>query len=157
MSAAAAPCPWPIGELLPHGPAMTLIDRALSWDRQSFVGEARIGPDHPFCEGDHVPAYVGIEIMAQACAAFVGADAKSRDEPVRIGLLLGSRRYETRLARFPIGLDLRVSVAPVYRDDRIAMFDGRLTSPQGEVAEAQLVVYQPQDLAAVLAGGKDMT
>src|SRR5262249_45980544 len=62
----------PIGELLRHGPEMTLIDRLVSYDQQKSVAAVEIGPASRFFDGDGVPGWVGIEYMAQAIAAHVG-------------------------------------------------------------------------------------
>ena len=83
-----------IRSLVPHAGAMLLLDRVVSADADNLLAEVRIRSDSLFCNGDGVGVWVGIEYMAQAIAAWAGYIARSRGEPVKLGFLLGTRRYE---------------------------------------------------------------
>ena len=48
--------------------------------------------------------------MAQAIAAWAGYTAQLRGEPVKLGFLLGTRRYESSRPIFVLGSLLRVHV-----------------------------------------------
>ena len=52
-------------------------------------------------------AWVGLEYMAQAIGAYAGYTARLRGEPVRIGYLLGTRRYECKPAKLRLGQPAR--------------------------------------------------
>ncbi len=72
----------PIGELLPHGPEMTLIDRLVEYSPQRSVATVTIERHSRFfAEPNGVPAWVGIEYMAQTIAARAGYEARLRGEP----------------------------------------------------------------------------
>ncbi len=59
-----------IARLVPHGGAMCLLDRALSWDAESIAGEAdrHRDPDNPLRRDGRLPAVCGVEYALQAMA-----------------------------------------------------------------------------------------
>lgn len=133
-----------IEALLPHRRPMILLDEVIDCDDATLTAVVSIGPSSLFLEGDGVPGHVGIEYMAQACGAFAGAEALRRGEAVRIGFLLGTRRYIMHAPRFGLGERLTVLVTLGYRDESMATFDGRIDIAGKLAAEARLTVYQPQ-------------
>lgn len=145
-------CCDPVAALLPHEPPMILLDEVLRCDETSLVAAATITRASLFLEPEGVPAYVGIEYMAQACGAYAGAIARAEGEPVRIGFLLGTRRYETAAPWFRVGDRLTVSVSVIYRDSEMGAFDCRIERGGELLAAAQLNLYQPKDAHHVLAG-----
>ncbi|MGE5626204.1 MAG: hypothetical protein ACM3ZT_11720 [Bacillota bacterium] len=98
-----------ITELLPHrGPAV-LLDTVLEDTPDKIRARARIGADHPyFVAGRGVPAWVGIELMAQAAAAHAGLKARLSQKPPNAGMLLGTRRFEALEPWFREGMELEV-------------------------------------------------
>lgn len=147
------PCPTPVAELLPHAPPMVLLDAVLGWEPGAATAAVTIRPGIPFFEdGRGVPAHVGIEYMAQTCGAYAGLEGLRLGQPVRLGFLLGTRRYRARLDWFRPGERLEIGVAEVFRDHSMGVFDCRILCGGREVAAAQLNVYQPEDAAVVLAG-----
>lgn len=144
------PCPWPISDLLLHRPPMLLLDEALGYDDDEAVTRAVIRPDHLFADARGVPAHVGIELMAQSCAVFVGAHARASGAGVRLGFLLGTRRYEADEDGFRIGDDLRITARVLFRDAEMGMFDCRIERDGRRIAAAQLTVFQPHDVQTVL-------
>jgi predicted hotdog family 3-hydroxylacyl-ACP dehydratase len=132
---------------------MVLLDRVLEWDAQSIATGLTIGPSTRFLDPGHgIPAHVGLEWMAQACGLFAGLEAKAQNEPVRLGFLLGTRRYQSARPYFPEGASLTVAAQLVLREGGMAVFDCRIVADDGsEEAAAQLTVYQPEDAESVLA------
>ena len=132
----------PLRELLPHGPESTLLDRLVAYDERKSVAVVDIGPHSAFFDGEAVPAWVGIEFMAQAVAAHAGFEARLRGEPPAVGFLLGTRSYENRIAAFPAGSRLTVTVEPLWIEAGVAAF--RCTIALDEiVAEAVVNTYRP--------------
>src|SRR5262245_7177162 len=84
----------PVEELIPHSPPMVLLDRILTYDDTSLSAEVTIHARSMFHESaiDGVPAWIGIEYMAQAISALSGLRSRERNQPVKLGLLLGSRK-----------------------------------------------------------------
>ena len=133
-----------IRSLVPHAGPMVLIDRVVSVDEESLCAEVRIRSDGMFYADGGVGAWVGLEFMAQAIGAFAGYTARQRGEPVRIGFLLGTRRYECRRPNFPLGSVLKVDVRRVLQSENgLASFECRIDDLQGQVATASLTVFQP--------------
>ncbi len=135
--------PWPIERLLPHAAPMLLLDEALRYDEDSVTAAVTLGPDHLFATPDGVPAHLGIELMAQTCGIWAGAHAMASGGAVRVGYLLGSRRYTAARPWFRIGERLEITATVVFRDQGMGVFDCLIFSDGETVAEAQLSVYQP--------------
>lgn len=142
----------PVLDLLPHGPELMLLDRVLAKDADAVVVAVAIGADSLFAVAGHgVPAHVGLEYMAQACGVLAGLEAQSRGETVRVGFLLGTRRYRAARPWFTIGERLEVTARLVLRDGPMAVFDCRIEAAGAELATAQLTVYQPDTTAEAAA------
>ena len=112
----------PIGELLPHGPEMTLIERLIEYSPQRSVATAVLTPRSRFAEAGGVPAWVGVEYMAQTIAAHAGYEGRLRGQPPAIGFLLGTRAYRSELGVFPHGATLTISVEPLVTDGKLGAF-----------------------------------
>jgi predicted hotdog family 3-hydroxylacyl-ACP dehydratase len=66
----------PIGELLPHAGAMILLDGIEQLERERIVCTKLVRGDELFAEADgQLPAWLGVELMAQTIAAWAGAHA----------------------------------------------------------------------------------
>lgn len=144
------PCPWPTDALLPHAAPMLLLDRAEAFSAVCAVAIAEIRPNHPLGGEEGVPAHIGIELMAQTCGVHVGALARKAGDPVRLGFLLGSRDYASKVASFPYGTDLRIEVTSVFSDDGMAVYACRIDIDGVVVATANLNLYQPKNLSSIL-------
>jgi len=139
----------PIGELVPHGPPMCLLDRVLAYATDTLDAEVAIAPASMFCTGGQVGAWVGIEYMAQAVAAFAGMQARARGEAVRVGLLLGTRRYTCSVAASPVGTVLRVRAHRVLQGENgLGAFECRIEDAAAGtlLAEASITVFQPENV-----------
>lgn len=149
----------PIAELLPHSGQMILLDRVLAADGENLCAEVCIRANSQFCDGRQVGAWVGIEYMAQAIAAHAGWLACQRGAPVRIGFLLGSRKYVAQRPGFAVGSVLRVHVQRTLQGDNgLAAFECRIEEfgPDAvpvTLATALVTVFQPANVNEFLSGG----
>lgn len=131
---------------IPQRGGMRLIDRVLEVDAQRSVAELQVPADGLFVRGGAVPAWIGIEYMAQTVSAWAGGRARRSGGGPRVGLLLGSRRYESRVAAFPAGARLRVeAVCELMGDNGLGVFDCRIHMDGTEVATARISVFDPPD------------
>jgi predicted hotdog family 3-hydroxylacyl-ACP dehydratase len=137
-------CPYPVAELLPHEAPMILLDDVIEYDATSLRAAVAISASSLFATPDGVPAYIGLEYMAQACGAHAGALAREAGGPVRIGFLLGTRQYTMNRAWFRAGERLDVSVSMTYSDTEMGSFACRIEIAGDTVAAAQLNVIQPR-------------
>jgi predicted hotdog family 3-hydroxylacyl-ACP dehydratase len=143
----------PIGELLPHGPEMTLIERLAEYWPQRSVATATITAHSRFAAAGGVPAWAGIEYMAQTIAAHAGYEARLRGEPPTIGFLLGTRAYRSEVGVLPLGATLTISVEPLVVDAKLGAFQCAIAIDR-IVATAVVNTYQPTaDELAVAAHG----
>lgn len=143
-----------VEDLVPHRGAMSLLDSidgyGADWLRASVTPQ----PGNLFATADGVPAWVGIEYMAQAASAFAGIEQVQRGERPSIGLLIGARYYRCMQDHFPFGATLDVFVTIAMRDtEDFAAYDCRLSLAGREIAECTLKAYRPRDLGPLLAEG----
>jgi predicted hotdog family 3-hydroxylacyl-ACP dehydratase len=143
-----------IRSVLPHAGSMVLLDRIISVDEDTLCAEVGIRPDTLFCGPDGVGAWVGIEYMAQAIAAWAGCNAQLRGEPVKLGFLLGTKRYECSRPIFVLGSLLRVRVQRLFQNENgLGSFECRIDDTQVRLATATVTVFQPLNVDDVLQGG----
>lgn len=141
----------PVESLVPHRGVVLLLDRIVSMDDDRAVAEADLRPDGLFVRGNAVPAWVGVEYMAQTVAAWAGARARRAGGPVKIGLLLGSRRYEALRPQFPVGACLRIEAeCELIGENGLGMFSCRILIGDETVASAKVSVFEPPGGAAFL-------
>jgi predicted hotdog family 3-hydroxylacyl-ACP dehydratase len=133
-------------DLLPHAPPMVLLDRVVDWTETTVTAALTIRPETPFFEPRRgVPSHVGIEWMAQACGLFAGLEAKSTGQPVRLGFLLGTRRYRAERFWFIEGEQPVISARLSFRERGMAVFDCHIAVVGVDAASAQLTLFQPED------------
>lgn len=144
-------CRYSPADLLPHAAPMILVDRVLDWSADGARAAVRVGPATPFLDpGRGVPVHVGLEWMAQTCGLFAGLEAREQNAPIRLGFLLGTRRYQADLDYFAEGASFEIEVRLLLREGGMAQFDCRILAADGhEAATARLSVYQPQDADGV--------
>lgn len=131
-----------IAALIPHSGKMVLLDRIIDYDEQTLSAELVVRPDGLLGDEKTVPAWAGIEYMAQAVAAYVGIRSKLAGEPIKLGFLLGTRRYASNVPCFDVGTVLMIQVKNIIQDDKLGVFDCRIHGKGIEIS-ANLNVYQP--------------
>ncbi|MDR7269605.1 putative hotdog family 3-hydroxylacyl-ACP dehydratase [Pelomonas saccharophila] len=143
----------PVTELVPHQGPMSLLDRVIAAEGERLSAEVVVPAVGLFSHDGGVGAWVGIEYMAQAVAAWAGWQARQIGEAPRIGLLLGTRRYRCDVARFAPGQRLRIDIERGYQaDNGLGQFDCRIHADGVELASALLTVFGPKDPSAFLNG-----
>ncbi|MEQ1527894.1 MAG: hotdog family protein [Methylococcales bacterium] len=129
--------------LIPHSGAMVLLDSVIDYDQHRLSASLIVSGDGLLAGDEYsVPAWLGIEYMAQTIGAYAGVLAKQANEPIRLGFLLGTRRYCSNVPVFKVGAVLTVQVARIFQDDDLSVFDCRIFGDGVEVS-ANLNVYQP--------------
>jgi predicted hotdog family 3-hydroxylacyl-ACP dehydratase len=148
-----------IRTLVPHAGPMVLLDRVLEADAGRLVAEVRIHPRSLFFDAVQggVGSWVGVEYMAQAIAAHAGFVARGQGQPVRVGFLLGARRYSAHAPLFADGVVLRVEVVQEMRaENGLGAFECRIATGEQQgsevLASATLTVYQPGDIKEFMQG-----
>ncbi|AZF40614.1 3-hydroxydecanoyl-(ACP) dehydratase [Pseudomonas sp. R1-43-08] len=149
---------WPLAELLPHAGDMILIDQVLSFDEEQVHTRLTVKPGGLFNRADgSLPAWVGIELMAQSVAAYAGCRARQQGLAVELGFLLGTRKFECNVEHFPVGTELNIHGLRSLEDDNgMGVFECHLTGDAIQ-ASARLNVFRPPQAANYLAETKDET
>jgi predicted hotdog family 3-hydroxylacyl-ACP dehydratase len=144
-----------IRTLLPHSGQMVLLERLLSVADETLSAEVRLHPGSVLAGEAGVGAWVGIEYMAQAIAAHAGWLAQQRGEPVKVGMLLGTRKYVASVDAFPPNCVLHVHVQRVLlAENGLGAFDCRIDLAGGAtLATATVTVFQPENFDQFLNNG----
>jgi len=140
--------------ILPHQGSMRLVDELLDYDDQHAHARTRIAPDHAFRDAEGaVPAWLGLEMMAQAVAAWAGARGREKGEGVRMGYLLGARSFDAEVPVFAAGSLLDIHVQEVLRQDNgFGSYTGEIRL-QGEViARGRLSVMETDTIGDSIDG-----
>ena len=139
-----------LDELVAHRGAMRLVDRIVEISETHAVAETLIRSDNLFFSDGNVPAYVGLEMMAQTIAAIDGMSRRNAGQPPKIGFLLGCRRYNALRAAFDENDLLTTHADMVFTDGAMFSFDCRIARGGEEIANASLNVYAPADPQTLL-------
>ena len=75
----------PIENVVPHRGSALLLDQVLRWDEDSIEVALVVPASGLFNQAGGVPAWIGIEYMAQAIAAWAGCRARRDGRPPQIG------------------------------------------------------------------------
>jgi len=144
----------PIDDLVPHARPMLLLDEILEADEKHCLCAVTIRADSMFLGERGVPAYIGLEYMAQTVAAHGGYHSHTNREPVRTGFLLGTPRLETGCAHFPLGSVLEVSAEAAFRDEELIRFTCGIRDRQHgkQLQTAAISIFEPRDLDRYLGG-----
>lgn len=147
---------YPIDALLPQSHRMVLIDKVVETGDEHIVVELTVRDDGLFSSPEKtVPAWIGLEYMAQTIAAFSGFHKMRRGEAIQLGFLLGTRYYESSVDHFPCGTLLRVRADKIIEAaNDMSVFDCTLEGNEGNniFATSKLNVLLPQDSKKFLAG-----
>ncbi|PWC20020.1 3-hydroxy-fatty acyl-ACP dehydratase [Brenneria roseae subsp. roseae] len=156
----------PAESYLPHEHPMVLVDEVIHVDDEHAHCRVMVKSDSilaPFLdEKGHLPAWFGIEIIAQTIGVWSGwhrrrqGDHQNHDKKPRPGMLLGGRGYRCKQDVFPEGSRLDIYVTLLMRDEKIGSFDGEIVIDGEKYATGRLNTYQPDDseLQQLLEQGK---
>jgi predicted hotdog family 3-hydroxylacyl-ACP dehydratase len=140
-----------LDELIAHRDPMRLVDRLVEISETHAIAEADIRQGSLFFSADrNVPAYVGLEMMAQTIAAIDGKTQRNAGRPPKIGFLLGCRRYNAASSVFAEGDLLTIFANMVFTDGAMFSFDCRIARGGAEIANASLNVYAPANPQTLL-------
>ena len=144
----------PIESILPHRGTMLLLAGVESWDDECLAAVAHVNPAAWYADTrGNMPAWIGIELMAQAIAAHVGLLSARSGQPARPGVLLGSRKYEAIVPAFEQGQPLRVEARELLRGaEGHGAYECTISAGGQRLANAIIKVYQPTNFQAFIEG-----
>ncbi|HZZ09917.1 MAG TPA: hotdog family protein [Paraburkholderia sp.] len=144
----------PIEAIIPHRGTMLLIDGVNAFDDQTLSARASVRADAWYADVDGaMPAWIGIELMAQAIAAHVALLAMRGGGAARPGVLLGSRSYKALQPTFAAGVPLLIGITELLRSEE-GHGAYECTIHAGDVccAEAVIKVFQPPNFQSFIEG-----
>lgn len=139
---------YSIEQVVPHDAPMILIEQLVEYSDETSTCSVTITPQSPFYNEqiEGVPSYIGIEYMAQSIAAYAGALANDINEAVRIGFLIGTRKYKTHEARFSKNSKLTIYVHKLYQDESgLSVFECQISENKKILCDAKINVFQPEE------------
>jgi predicted hotdog family 3-hydroxylacyl-ACP dehydratase len=143
----------PITDLVPHRGSMLLLDELLDDSLEVVRAAVTVRPDHLFLTPDGLPAWVGVELMAQTVAAWAGLRRLERGEQIQLGFLLGTRKYECELPFFPVGARLVMSAQQeLVSEQGLAVFLCAIEHEGRVVARASVNAFQPPNVQDFFEG-----
>jgi predicted hotdog family 3-hydroxylacyl-ACP dehydratase len=144
----------PIEAIIPHRGTMLLIDGVNAFSEETLSARATVHADAWYADAQGaMPAWIGIELMAQTIAAHVALLAMRGGGRARPGVLLGSRSYKALQPSFAGGAQLLVHATELLRSEE-GHGAYECTIHDGDVccAEAVIKVFQPADFQSFIEG-----
>jgi predicted hotdog family 3-hydroxylacyl-ACP dehydratase len=137
---------YSVADLVPHSGTMSLLTGIVDYGDDWLTAEVEITRQSTFADDRGVPAWIGLEYMAQSIAAYGGRGERQQGGTPKIGFLLGSRKYLCDADTFPFGQKLLVKVqVEMLAESGIHVFNCELRG-QGLSASAVVNVFQPDDV-----------
>lgn len=136
---------YSVAELVPHSGKMSLLDNIVEYGDDWLSAEVYITADSMFADENGVPAWIGMEYMAQAVSAYAGLQERMKGGRPKLGFLLGTRKYLCSTDYFSIGKTLLLKVQlDMVAANGLNVFQCVLQG-EGVVASANMNVFQPDD------------
>jgi predicted hotdog family 3-hydroxylacyl-ACP dehydratase len=136
---------------------MILLDEILEVDDIRLVAALTVPERGLFNDSAYdgaVPAWVGIEYMAQSVAAHAGYRSRVVGEMPKIGFLLGARLYQSNVSCFPCGTRLIISVEELMQaENGMAVYAASIEA-DGILVQSRINGFQPSDSESFLRGDK---
>ena len=134
----------PASRFVLHREPMLFLDRLTAIGTAHAECEWEVRADFPLVvPGRGVPAYAGIEYMAQCVAVHSGARASVRGQEPPLGLLLGTRNYECEVPYFEVGGRFTAACEELVRDSQgMGSFACRIEMNGTIIAKANLAVFE---------------
>jgi predicted hotdog family 3-hydroxylacyl-ACP dehydratase len=145
------PARFRIEELLPHDFPMILLKELVSIDSASVTSSVIVSSDCILLDNkQELPPAVGIEWMAQTVAAHAGYLALANNKQVKIGYLLGTRKYRNYKKTYKSGEQFTITANEVFRGNGMGVFSCSVFQNESVVAEATINTFQPDSNDSVL-------
>ncbi|SAK82964.1 Beta-hydroxyacyl-(acyl-carrier-protein) dehydratase, FabA/FabZ [Caballeronia hypogeia] len=137
----------PIEAIIPHRGTMLLVDAVTACSDDTLSARATVRPDAWYADTNGaMPAWIGIELMAQSVAAHVSLVAMRAGGRARPGVLLGTRSYQAHVSAFAPGARLSIGVREVLRgEEGHGAYECTIEHDGERYADAVIKVFQPHD------------
>jgi predicted hotdog family 3-hydroxylacyl-ACP dehydratase len=132
----------PPESLVPHRGTALFLRQVVEWDAESIVCIAVIPESNALVRRGRAPAFVGLEVAAQATAALrtLNEDTDAAAGP-RQGYLVGVREARFNGGGLPAGSELRASARRSGAAGPLAVYEVRVESAGVECLVAVMSTY----------------
>jgi predicted hotdog family 3-hydroxylacyl-ACP dehydratase len=128
--------------LIPHRGSARLVERILEWHHDRIECVGRIPLDSAFLVDGVAPAFLGLELAAQAAAALEGLARPSDDAPQeRLGYLVGIKDARFAVSHLPGDVELRTSAVLVASAPPLAIYAISVRHGDVECVSATMSTY----------------
>ena len=138
-----------VAELIPHARRMLLLSGVVAHDPDWTTCAVDVDRSELFRDAEGaVPAWVGLEYLAQCIAVYGALVARAKGNTPRFGFFIGGRRLKLRVDRFRPGQRLHATVEHLGGDSGLVAFAGRIEPAEGgqPLVEGRLNVYSVEAL-----------
>ncbi|MCL1928069.1 MAG: hypothetical protein FWG07_04660 [Treponema sp.] len=135
--------------IMPHRGKMLLISRITGYnlEERTINAEYDITGDclfyDPVLAG--VPAWVGIEFIAQTIAALAGLRGRKRGEEPKLGFILSVSAVKIGIPFFKAGSIVEIKAKEIYGVDSVYTFEGEILLEGKKVIEGKIMVFDVDD------------
>ena len=146
---------------------MILLDEIIDYGNEFAVALIRPEAGKPFADDNGcIPAWIGIEYMAQTIGVYAGIQSQIAGKAVKIGFLLGTRAYDFSLDKFYCAQSYWVRAEKIYDGDGLCSFECTIYQPKdrgnndvnieknhqnkNNIARAIISTFQPNDIEVLL-------
>ena len=136
----------PVREFVLHRKPMLLLDTVVMCAGDKMECEWQVSAEDVFVvPGRGVPAYIGVEYMAQCVAALGGARARLEGFGPPLGFLLGTRHFTATRSHFELGMRYVASCTELVRDaNGMGSYDCSIKHGDEVLAMARLSVFEKE-------------
>ncbi|NTU59445.1 MAG: 3-hydroxyacyl-ACP dehydratase [Deltaproteobacteria bacterium] len=133
--------PMDAADLIPQREPMRFVDRLVSYRDREAETEALVAPDNPMLDAQgRLEGPALLELLAQACAASRGYEDAVGGGSVKVGFLVGSRRFRaTGTAR--AGDRLVIHTKTVGAFEGFSIVDGEIRRGGETIATGTLKLW----------------
>lgn len=130
---------------------MILVEKLVSWGPKFAHTQVTIRRETLFMERMGVPAYVGLEYMAQTAGVWRGIMDLQENRTPQMGYLLGTRELGMTLSYFKKGWCLDIHTYVDFIDETIGSFRSWIEHEKTKVLWGNITVYSPKKETSVPA------
>jgi predicted hotdog family 3-hydroxylacyl-ACP dehydratase len=134
-----------VARLIRHQGVARMVESVLELREDGIDCAGRIPPGHALARGGRAPAFVGLELAAQAAAVFE-ALRRPEQEPgsgARMGLLVSLRDVRLELSDLPAGVPLVASVRSLGGAAALSLYAVRVLHDGRLCVEGTLGTFAP--------------
>ncbi len=131
-----------VESMLPHGPPARLVSTVVDITLDSISCEGLVPARSPYVHEGRCPAFVGLELAAQA-AAILEAYGKTRgnSQQGQIGYLVRARKVLCERRDFPADAALRTRVARIGAAPPVFIYEIEVSDSAGCLLRGEISTY----------------